>query len=1039
MTAEDKKAVSIKVPVKPKEAEEKRRKLNSLKIKNEELNEEEKKKKEELELLITRLRDEDPEVVNLSITMLNKEIIDTSGILTSSLLALKVLKTHYSTLLEIHEEMKFEECKRKMSNMISALSTTIGDENNIVKYVIMGNKNDLVNYGHEYIKNLISKLLVEFKNVKEEESSGSGAAVTPGGAGGPAAATASLGATSLAATSLAATSLAATSLAATSPVTASPVTAPPMTASSPAAGAPRGSHMLSHIYELVNIIVPYCFNHNTEYEAIDLLIEVDKINDIHLYVDEKSCERSILYLLNITHYSSSTEEYYKLMEVILHILKKHKRHVECLKILLKLNRRDKIKDLLFECGDMITCKQMALICSRHSIHLEFTQEEVIRYPHMNLNQLASLSSGEHLSSIFLKLAKDLDVEEPKLPEDIYKTHLEEKRNTNVWDSAKQNLSASFVNAFVNAAFCKDKLMTVNSSLWIFKNKDYGLMSATASMGLLLMWNVDEGLSQIDKFQYSSDHHVKAGALMAFGLACTNVKSECDPAFALLSEHIDAENTMERIGAILGFGYAYAGSGKENLLDVLMPPLVDNGCIIECSVFAAVSLGLVFVGSQNREIAEYIIDTVMEREKVNSSLDQPIAKLYAVALGLLFLCAREKCEATLSALEIIKHPIAKYMITTVEGMAFAGSNDVLKVQKMLQVLVEKRSDKKVNMDGSAKPTDQPHHPAPGGNAVDGKAPQGADAKGPLLDGKRANPTLGSSKSAKTGPADGKGSTTNAGSGSGGNTPQAEDNLDQCVAILNIALIALTDDISSEMTTRIIDHFLQYSNLNQKKAVPLALALLFTSFPKPNIVDILSKLTHDQDADVALHAIMSLGFVGAGTNNSRIAILLRQLSTFYCKDTNATFVVRLSQGLLYMGKGLLTINPLHSNRSIINYVALGSLLVTIHACLQLKTTILGKYHYLLYHLVPCIYPRMLVTVNEDLEPLPISVRVGQAVDVVGQAGKPKTITGFQTHVTPVLLLHTDRAEIATEEYIPINDTLEGIVILKKDPNYVPPAIN
>ena len=28
-----------------------------------------------------------------------------------------------------------------------------------------------------------------------------------------------------------------------------------------------------------------------------------------------------------------------------------------------------------------------------------------------------------------------------------------------------------------------------------------------------------------------------------------------------------------------------------------------------------------------------------------------------------------------------------------------------------------------------------------------------------------------------------------------------------------------------------------------------------------------------------------------------------------------------------------------------------------------------------------------------------RVGQAVDVVAQAGRPKTITGFQTHNTPV----------------------------------------
>jgi len=32
------------------------------------------------------------------------------------------------------------------------------------------------------------------------------------------------------------------------------------------------------------------------------------------------------------------------------------------------------------------------------------------------------------------------------------------------------------------------------------------------------------------------------------------------------------------------------------------------------------------------------------------------------------------------------------------------------------------------------------------------------------------------------------------------------------------------------------------------------------------------------------------------------------------------------------------------------------------------------------------------NDRLEPLPVPVRVGLAVDVAGQAGKPKTITGI-----------------------------------------------
>lgn len=64
----------------------------------------------------------------------------------------------------------------------------------------------------------------------------------------------------------------------------------------------------------------------------------------------------------------------------------------------------------------------------------------------------------------------------------------------------------------------------------------------------------------------------------------------------------------------------------------------------------------------------------------------------------------------------------------------------------------------------------------------------------------------------------------------------------------------------------------------------------------------------------------------------------------------------------------------------------------------------------------------------------VRVGQAVDVVAQAGRPKTITGFQTHTTPVLLAARERAELGTEKYLPVSPVLEGLVVLKKNPEYV-----
>ena len=59
-------------------------------------------------------------------------------------------------------------------------------------------------------------------------------------------------------------------------------------------------------------------------------------------------------------------------------------------------------------------------------------------------------------------------------------------------------------------------------------------------------------------------------------------------------------------------------------------------------------------------------------------------------------------------------------------------------------------------------------------------------------------------------------------------------------------------------------------------------------------------------------------------------------------------------------------------------------------------------------------MLMTLDENLRSFPVPVRVGRAVDVVGQAGCPKTITGFRTLTTPVLLASGERAELATEKY-------------------------
>ena len=80
---------------------------------------------------------------------------------------------------------------------------------------------------------------------------------------------------------------------------------------------------------------------------------------------------------------------------------------------------------------------------------------------------------------------------------------------------------------------------------------------------------------------------------------------------------------------------------------------------------------------------------------------------------------------------------------------------------------------------------------------------------------------------------------------------------------------------------------------RKCVPLALGLLSASNPQLAILETLSKYSHDSDINVAINAILAMGFVGAGTNNARLAQMLRQLAVYYHKEPDCFFIVRLAQ--------------------------------------------------------------------------------------------------------------------------------------------------
>lgn len=675
----------------------------------------------------------------------------------------------------------------------------------------------------------------------------------------------------------------------------------------------------TRLIDLVKQIVPYNMAHNAEAEACDSLIEIERLDLLEDYVDESSYERVCLYLQGCVPYVADPENV-TLLRTALNLSRKFNQYTQAMRLALMLNDMALIRQIFTECKDSAIQKQLAYMLGRQQICLEIRENGDSS---TDDEELTEIMSNSHLNTHFLNLARELDIMEPKTPEDVYKSHLENSRTTfgsSQVDSARQNLAASFVNGFVNAGFGQDKLLMEDGNKWLYKNKEHGMMSATASLGLILLWDVDGGLTPIDKYLYSAEDHIKSGALLACGIVNCGVRNEVDPALALLTDYVHHTNITMRIGAILGLGLAYAGSNRSAVIELLTPVLAgkiidptlellfifnrNRNDAVFISVYigekkvtptpevlgiTALSLGMIAVGSCNAEVTNTLLQVIMERNE--SELKDTYARFLPLGLGLVYLARQEAAEAVIATLGVISEPFRSMATTMVEICAYAGTGNVLKVQQLLHICSEHYESTSEKSDDSKDKKDKDKDKDKDKEAAAQKEKE--DREKDL-------------------------SST------------------QAIAVIGIALIAMGEEIGAEMAFRSFGNLLRYCEPVIRRSVPLALGLLSVSNPKLNILDTLSKFSHDSDAEVAHNSIFAMGLVGAGTNNARLASMLRQLAQYHAKDPNNLFMVRIAQGLTHLGKGTLTLSPYHSDRQLMCPVAVAGLLATLVSFLDVKNS-------------------------------------------------------------------------------------------------------
>lgn len=696
---------------------------------------------------------------------------------------------------------------------------------------------------------------------------------------------------------------------------------------------------LEAVHEVTRAILPKLFRNGNELSAVDLLLETERLDLLGDFLDAGNYPRIFNYLAASADYATDSQDLHDLLLCLFSAALKFADFANALRVALRMNDYRRMEEVLRQCTDKGVLKQLAFALGRHRVFaLEGLSEEV-----------RAIVSNQQLSGFYQELMKDLDVVEPKLPADVYKTLIDPSEQK--IESSQLNLADSLVNGLVNLGGLRERLVGVaeGERPWIARVNEAGIMTTVGALGLVHMWNFESASAAFSEYFDLKDGYAKAGACIGLGIATSGVWDENDPAMAVLLEALESSDNAVKLGATIGLGLAYSGSSRTDFQSTLEALVTNETLPIETAACAALSQALVCVADCNEDVSNAILTSLMVFQQ--ATLDKKFARFLAVALGVNFLGRLGQSEAVIEALSSVEHSIGAYAQLVVEVCSFAGTGDVLKVQKYMQLAAkEPANDNEVEL--------------------------------------------------------------------------------QSVALLGVALLSISEPTGRGVFMRLIHQVLSYASPTLKRVVPVMLAVMGVVNGNIQITDMLFKLAHEEDQELAYRAILGLGLASAGTNNSRVATLLRSLGTYYANENAYQYVIRLALGLLHSGKGLVGVNPFYSDGFLCSKTGLAGLVITAFAMLNFEEFLIKHNHYMLLYLSLAMYPKMLFYVNEDLKEVKTAVRVGQAVDTVGQVGKPRNITGFQTHTSPVIVNLGERAELAGEECVPVADVVqENFVVVRK----------
>ena len=105
------------------------------------------------------------------------------------------------------------------------------------------------------------------------------------------------------------------------------------------------------------------------------------------------------------------------------IYTKMTKYVDAMRIALKMNSKDDVESTFIACTDIQERRQLCHLLARHGFVIDLEDGRAAVEDSDEREALVEIMSNSKLSEYYLMLARDLDVMDPKTPQDVYKSHL----------------------------------------------------------------------------------------------------------------------------------------------------------------------------------------------------------------------------------------------------------------------------------------------------------------------------------------------------------------------------------------------------------------------------------------------------------------------------------------------------------------------------------------------------------------------------------------------------------------------------------------